>query len=397
MRSSARWTLLGFALFVGSGCSPTSMATRAIKEVKGASSEIREIPGTVTEQFDHFKGANISPLRNELGGDPDEVFDSFEKEAFAAASLGQVHRARLKSGERVAVKIQYPGIARTIDADFRNLAALLFPMRLGRDWASLNAQVEEIHRMLKLEVDYEHEAEALSRARGLFGPEDGIVVPDVYEQYSTTRVLTMEYLPGRQLSELLATTPSQTIRNDFGTKMYMVWFRLYYASMNYADPHSGNYLFMDDGRLGLLDFGCVQRYGAEERELMRSSDRFLDGVGDLPEFLRRAAGCTDEDLANEDYVDLIKESVNWMLAPARQEGAFDFGNERHLQRGIDWMVQLIRKRYTRSHPMYVYYYRSVFGLMSLLLRLGAQVDVRTVIYPERERWRRMQNEPEPPA
>ena len=76
MRSSATWTMLGFALFVGSGCSPTSMATRAIKEMKGASSEIREIPGTVSGRFDRFKGASISPLRNELGGLVSEQFTS---------------------------------------------------------------------------------------------------------------------------------------------------------------------------------------------------------------------------------------------------------------------------------------------------------------------------------
>ena len=73
-------------------------------------------------------------LRSELGADPEELFESFETKAFAAASLGQVHFARLKSGETVAVKIQYPGIARTIDADVRNLRALLFPIRLGKDW-----------------------------------------------------------------------------------------------------------------------------------------------------------------------------------------------------------------------------------------------------------------------
>lgn len=76
MRNSATWTLLGFALFIGTGCSPASMATRAIKEIKGASSEVREIPGTVTGGFDHFKGATISPLRNELGGLVSEEFTS---------------------------------------------------------------------------------------------------------------------------------------------------------------------------------------------------------------------------------------------------------------------------------------------------------------------------------
>jgi predicted unusual protein kinase regulating ubiquinone biosynthesis (AarF/ABC1/UbiB family) len=79
-------------------------------------------------------------VRDELGKDPADLFASFEKEPFAAASIGQVHRATLKSGQRVAVKIQYPGIARAMAADVRNLMALIFPMRLSRGWQSLKAQ-----------------------------------------------------------------------------------------------------------------------------------------------------------------------------------------------------------------------------------------------------------------
>src|SRR5450631_2067874 len=99
-------------------------------------------------------------VRNEFGKESEEVFLNFEKEAFAAASLGQVHRARLKSGEPVAVKIQYPGMARTIDADFRNLSALVLPLRLGKDWEYAKAQFEEIRRMLTQEIDYLQEGEA---------------------------------------------------------------------------------------------------------------------------------------------------------------------------------------------------------------------------------------------
>jgi len=108
------------------------------------------LPAQVAETLDrlHFEAPPMHyPLirevvRNEFGKDPEELFLSFEKEAFAAASLGQVHRARVKSGEAVAVKIQYPGIARTIDADFRNLAALMLPLRLGKDWEAAKAQFE---------------------------------------------------------------------------------------------------------------------------------------------------------------------------------------------------------------------------------------------------------------
>ena len=318
-------------------------------------------------------------LRSELGADPEELFESFETKAFAAASLGQVHLARLKSSETVAVKIQYPGIARTIDADVRNLRALLFPIRLGKDSEYVRRQVEEIHRMLQLEADYEHEAESLRGARDLFNSGEGIVVPEVYEKYSTKRVLTMEYIPGLLLDNFLATNPSQELRNQFGAKMYLASLRMYYAGMNYADPHSGNYLFMGDDRLGLIDFGCVQRYGDEEAELIRLAEESASGRPEiLRELFRQGANLEDADLENQEHVKLLEESYKWVCEPIQHEGPFDFGNVEHLQHGIHVLIGLVRKRYTRSHPMYVYLNRSVFGLRALLYRLRAQVDVKAL-------------------
>jgi len=317
-------------------------------------------------------------FENELGKSPEDLFQSFDRDGFAAASLGQVHHARLKSGEEVAVKIQYPGVARTIDADFRNLGALLFPMRLGKDWESIQAGFDEIHRMLKQEVDYEREAESLSESRELFQPADGIVIPRVYPDYSTHRVLTMDFIAGPHLAQFLAANPSQELRDQFGTKMYVAWKRIYDAHMNYADPNSGNYIFMDDGRLGLLDFGCIQHFGAEEQELLQLSQPFLDSMDSFPEFLKRATGASDSDLANPEYVGLVADAIGWLIEPAVEEGPFDFGDETHLKHGVERFFGLVRKRYTRGHPMFLYYFRSVFGLWAVLYRLRARVDVHAI-------------------
>jgi hypothetical protein len=347
------------------------------------------MPAAIADTLDklHFEAPPMhytlirEMLTNELGGDPDEVFSRFDKEAFAAASLGQVHRAKLKTGEEVAVKVQYPAIARTIDADFRNLSALLFPARFSRDWESIEQSFAEIQRTLKQEVDYVEEAENLRRAASLFTREDGIAVPKVYGEYSTKRVLTMEYLPGMHLNEFLATDPSQEARNAFGTKIHIAWWRMYYGDIHHADPHAGNYLFLNDGRLGLLDFGCVQRYGAEERELRAITDKLADGWDAFPEFLRLGARASAKDLANPEYVETIREGFVWM-AETMAEGPFDFGDGRHLQAGIGWFSRLLRKRYTQGHPTYLYFFRSVFGLKAVLYRLRAHVDVRALM--ERE-------------
>src|SRR5438552_1158043 len=116
-------------------------------------------------------------VHNELSDDPENVFASFEKQAFAAASLGQVHGAQLKTGEDVAVKIQYPGIARTIREDFRNLFLFMLPVRLSRDWENTKEQFEDLRTRLERETDYEQEAAMLEKVRSLFHEDDEIVVP----------------------------------------------------------------------------------------------------------------------------------------------------------------------------------------------------------------------------
>lgn len=327
-------------------------------------------------------------VANEFGKQPEELFADFDREPFAAASIGQVHRSRLHSGETVAVKIQYPGIARTIDADFRNLGALLFPLRMGGDWGHVKAHFSEVHRMLNQEVDYRQEAESMRKASAMFGPEDGIVIPRVYDEYSTGRVLTTEFLQGRHVKEFLALDPPQVVRNRFGTAIYRSSLRLYYAYMNHADPSPGNFLFLDDGRLGLLDFGCIQYYSAEEREIMALSERLIaEDETVLPHLMELAGGVRPDDPERDAYVKYILQSRDWMMEPMRTEGPFDFGDEGHLRRGFAWFSEMIRRRMLRSHPTYVYFNRGVFGVKALLYRMRAQVDLRSLHAKESAVWR----------
>src|SRR5688572_17986789 len=213
---------------------------------------------------------------NELGDDPENVFASFEKRAFAAASLGQVHRGRLKTGEEVAVKIQYPGIARTIREDFGNLFLFLLPARLSSDWENTREQFDDLRTRLERETDYEREAATLQTVRALFREDEGIVIPRVFPERSTGRVLTMERLDGVHLDEFLASDPPQELRNEFARKMLRSWYRMLYAGrMIYADFNPGNFLFMEDGRLGLIDFGCMLELDDWLWEMFRKMDRPL--------------------------------------------------------------------------------------------------------------------------
>src|SRR4029079_2951663 len=165
-------------------------------------------------------------VHSELNGDPEGIFASFDTTPFAAASLGQVHRARLKSGQEVAVKIQYPGIARTIRSDLRNIFALMAPFRLTKDFENGKQQLQTLFHSLELETDYENEARLTETARALFNEDDGIIVPRVYREFSTRRVLTLDYVEGMHLEQFLKTNPTQKTRSQYAERIMRAWYRL---------------------------------------------------------------------------------------------------------------------------------------------------------------------------
>jgi aarF domain-containing kinase len=319
---------------------------------------------------------------SELGDDPEKLFADFDKHAFAAASLGQVHRAQLKTGENVAVKIQYPGIARAIDSDFRNLFLFMLPARLNRDWENTKEQFEDLHRRLALECDYELEASHLSKARALFDDTDAIVVPRVFRQYSTSRVLTMERLEGVHLREFVASNPSQSERNEVGRKIVLACSRMIYSGrMMYADLHPGNFLALGDGRIGVLDFGFVLPVDGEEWERYRKLDRpFTTGRRDERiAILKEWSDIRDDET---DRLRLHDEFGEWCWKARSQQGDYDFGNEAEFRRGIDLFTEMVRKRYSRGRPNTPSIARSYFGMNSILYLLKAKIDVGAIAEAE---------------
>ncbi|HUG68780.1 MAG TPA: AarF/ABC1/UbiB kinase family protein [Pirellulaceae bacterium] len=321
-------------------------------------------------------------VRNELGDDPENVFAEFDKQAFAAASLGQVHRARLKTGEEVAIKIQYPGIARAIQADFRNFFLFLLPSRLNRDWEYVKDQCEDLRQRLELETDYELEAVNLAKARTLFRDADGIVIPRVYPQYSTARVLTMERLDGLHITQFMERQPSQEERNEVARKILRAWYRLMFSGrMFYADFHPGNFLVLDDGRLGVVDFGFIMLYDDVEWELLRKIDRPLTTGRreDRIEVIKEWSGISDDET---DRLRVSDEFAEWCWMSRYHGGDYDFTDEADFRRGVDLFLEMVRKRYTRARPNTPVISRCQFGWRSIFYQLQAKFDVRPIAEEE---------------
>jgi predicted unusual protein kinase regulating ubiquinone biosynthesis (AarF/ABC1/UbiB family) len=365
-------------------------ATMKVGQTLGSFPDI--VPGAFVETLEqlHFRAPPMhwSLLRemvyNELGDDPENVFESFEKRAFAAASLGQVHRGRLKTGEDVAVKIQYPGIARTIREDFRNLFLFLLPARLSSDWENVREQFDDLRTRLERETDYQREAATLQKARSLFRDDEGIVIPRAFPRHSTGRVLTMERLEGVHLDEFLAGDPPQELRNEFARKMLRAWYRMLFAGrVLYVDFHPGNFIFMEDGRLGVIDFGCMVELDDTLWELFRKMDRPLttgrraDRVAALKEW-----SWIGDDPADEDRVRLTEQFADWSWHSRYCGGEFDFADVEDLRRGIDIFVEMVRKRYSRARPCTPMMARQQLAWRAMLYRLRAKVDVAPIAEEE---------------
>jgi aarF domain-containing kinase len=355
------------------------------------------LPGEFAEALEqlHFQAPPMhfallrEQFRNELGCEPEDAFASFETRAMAAASLGQVHRARLESGQAVAVKVQYPGIARAIRSDFAVLRALLLPLRLAGDWGSVKAQIEDLLGIVEGETDYLAEAAALREARALFREGDGIFVPRVYPEHSSRRVLTMELLDGVHLSEFLAGDPLQELRDLVGARVCRALARLVCSGrLLHGDPHPGNFLFTPGGELGLIDLGCMRRVDPGEWAwYLRLERAFLGGADDAAPGRMLVAADADEVLEPE-REELLAAWWRWVVRPFRHIGAFDFGAEDFLREGMDILSRVLARCYLRGRPSAPLATRAKLSVALVLHRLRARVDVRTIWEQERAEARR---------
>ena len=211
-------------------------------------------------------------IKSELGKYPEQVFKNFERAAFAAASLGQVHKATLKNGKSVVVKVQYPGVDETVEQDLKNLKALLQVFTtMARDVLRQKFDASEVYQemeeRLREELDYVNEANKLALFQRLFADDDEVIIPQVYPDFSSRRVLTMQHVEGYKLQDMFSAGVDQSLKDWIAVKYFqMTWRQIIEFGILHTDPHPGNYLVTYHPKIAMLDFGSVRIFPEEIRK-----------------------------------------------------------------------------------------------------------------------------------
>jgi predicted unusual protein kinase regulating ubiquinone biosynthesis (AarF/ABC1/UbiB family) len=225
-------------------------------------------------------------LAEEYDNEPlEEIFTFFEQEAFAAASIGQVHRATLRDGTEVAVKVQYPGIADALESDMANAGILVRLAKALAPGLDAKSVAEELRERVLEELDYEYEAQNQRTFARAYDGHPFIYVPRVHSRLSRRRILVSDYVEGLDFEQVKLL--DQDERDIFGEIVFRFCFGSIYHLQHFnADTHPGNYVLMEDGRVAFLDFGMTKRLSPEQIQLEQSA---VDAAGrDDAEALRRA-------------------------------------------------------------------------------------------------------------
>jgi predicted unusual protein kinase regulating ubiquinone biosynthesis (AarF/ABC1/UbiB family) len=321
-------------------------------------------------------------VRAGLGKSPDELFASFERDPIAAASLGQVHAARLQDGREVVVKVQYPGVERALQNDLSNAAVLVRGFALTGKALDGRPYYEELRASLLRELDYVQEAAQVDAYRAAASRYPELVVPEVVRERSAMRVLCLTRLHGQPLLDFMDSKASPEERFRVARLLiFAIWGPFYAERLVHADPHPGNFFVMPDGRLGVLDFGSTKvlsvRFARVYRELLdeNADGRMHPDVGPM----LKKAGFRFLGDDEEDAFEFCQRLGDVVQRPIQSE-MYDFGSEalfREVKRTFrsDAKLGLSIKPPAEA----LLFYRSATGLAQDLRLLKAKGPVRSVM------------------
>lgn len=316
-----------------------------------------------------------------LGKSPSQLYDQFDLQASNAASIGQVHKAT-KDGKKLAVKIQYPGVANSVKSDLRMVKP--FAIRIvGMNEVDMDKYFDEIESKLLEETDYKLELRRSMDLSRECAHIPNLKFPGYYPELSSDRIITMDWLDGQHLKEFLLTNPSQEVRDRIGQALWDFYqFQVHSLKQVHADPHPGNFLMRQDGTVGIFDFGCVKEIPEDfyenyfllvDKEVLKDEKRRHQIYTNL-EMIHPS----DSPKEVEFFSGLFQHMIDLLTLPFTLDN-FDFGNEVYFNEIYAYMDELYNMKEIRDskvargsrHSLYIN--RTYFGLYSILSDLKANV------------------------
>jgi predicted unusual protein kinase regulating ubiquinone biosynthesis (AarF/ABC1/UbiB family) len=326
-------------------------------------------------------GQLTQTMEESFGEDWQEIFYGFEFKPIAAASIGQVHRAISPDGKKLALKIQYPGVAQSIDSDVDNIATLLRISGLLPEGLDIAPLLAEAKTQLRTESNYLQEAKFLATFHALLAEDERFLVPQVFPQLSTEQVLAMTYIDSQPI-EVIEDLPQQQRDLIVSSMIDLMLQEFFELRLVQTDPNFANYRYqVESGKVVLLDFGATRKFKAgfvnDYKRLVKavlagSDERILKAAEKLGYVVQTE---------NQAYRDLVLEIFHLVLEPLTFDGAYDFGNSDLSGQlaGLAESVQDFREFWQAPPPDAIFFHRKVGGMFLLAQRMKARVDLKKLL------------------
>ena len=347
--------------------------------------DLAQIMARLRDSAHHMPPAQLQKVLNaQWGKDWRSRFTRFDARPVAAASIGQVHRAITRDGRELAIKVQYPGVRESIDADVDNVATLLRLSNLLPASVDIAPLLAEAKRQLAEEADYLREAAQMQRFAALLADDPHVIVPELAEDFTTDSVLAMSFVAGQPI-ETLDTAPQDTRDAVMARMIDLVLRELFAFGMMQTDPNFANFRYQPEtGRIVLLDFGAARPVApSTAKGYRRLLGAGLGGDRDAVRAAAVAAGFMGQGAVDR-HLPRVNRMIDVILQEMNRPGAFDFGDRRFVATLREEGMAIAADRASWHVPPadMLFVQRKISGTAMLAARLKARVDVRGMV----EQW-----------
>jgi predicted unusual protein kinase regulating ubiquinone biosynthesis (AarF/ABC1/UbiB family) len=349
------------------------------------------LPRAYTEKFalSQYSAPPMSPplvikaFTNAIGKSPYDVFDEFQAKSLAAASIGQVHLAK-KDGHQYAVKIQYPGVSDSIKSDLKMVKPIANAM-FGLSEKEMKKYFQEVEDKLIEETNYHLELKRGAEIADSCAHIENVVFPKYYKELSAEKVLVMDYLEGLHLKEYLQTNPTQEEKNKFAQALWDFYeFQLHTLKSIHADPHPGNFLFTAEGKVGVIDFGCIKEvppdfYYSYFPLLLTEVQENPELIAKLMKEIEIIFPGDNQEIVDE-LTDAFVKMTNLLSTPFKTDKfhfTYEYLDEIYAIGDEIYQIPEVRKpTQPRGSKHALYVNRTYFGIYSIMADLNAEIHIK---------------------